>query len=96
MKSVSLIEFAQTLPGWEVHPLHDFVGSTLRLVNATVSKHDFGTHDSPETLICLKGPYAIETPSGVIDIPEGYSFTVPSGLEHRPANEEGCVILVAR
>jgi mannose-6-phosphate isomerase-like protein (cupin superfamily) len=96
MKSESLIEVAQTLPGWEVYPLHEFGSRTLRLVNATVSTHDFDKHDTPETLICLQGPYAIETPSGLVDIPEGHSFTVPPGLEHRPANRETCVILVAR
>lgn len=96
MKSESLIEMAQTLPGWRVYPLHDFGGCRLRLINATVLKHDFDKHDTPETLICLKGPYAIETPSGLIDIPEGHSFTVPAELEHRPANKEGCIILVTR
>ncbi len=96
MRSQSLIDVARTLPGWQVHSLHDFGGHTLRLINATVSEHEFDKHDTPETLICLKGPYAIETSSGHIDIPEGHSLTIPPGLEHRPANKEPCVILIAR
>jgi mannose-6-phosphate isomerase-like protein (cupin superfamily) len=64
------------------------------LINATVKRFEYDIHAYPETLISLKGAYAIETPDGEIAIPEGSAFTVPPGLKHRPANKEACVILV--
>ena len=92
----SLVELAKASPEWERAQLLTLEGHSLSVINATVSEHEFDSHDGPELLICLKGLYAIETPTGVISIPEGHSFTVPSGMKHRPANQQACVILVAR
>jgi len=95
MNSQSLIDLAGTLPAWSpycVHAIGD--GHALRLINAGVKRFGFDIHERPETLIALKGAYAIETPDGEIAIPAGSAFTVPPGLPHRPANRERCVILV--
>ncbi|HVZ91491.1 MAG TPA: hypothetical protein VG843_07555 [Rhizomicrobium sp.] len=94
MKSQSLVELAQTLPGWTPRVVHDCGAQELKLINATSKPFEFDVHDHAETLICLQGAYVIETPHGEISIPEGASFTVPVGLRHRPANREDCVILV--
>lgn len=94
MPSESLVERARALPAWSPLRLHDCGGEALKLIHATVKQFDFDVHKRPETLICVKGAYAIETPDGEIAIPEGAVFTVPPGLKHRPANRETCIILV--
>lgn len=94
MESRSLIDLAEQLPSWQPLTLHEVGQIRLKLFNAGVQTHAFDVHDRPETLICVRGPYAIETSDGRISIPEGASFTVPPGLSHRPANTKPCVILV--
>ncbi|HVV66123.1 MAG TPA: hypothetical protein VHC42_11680 [Rhizomicrobium sp.] len=94
MKGLSLVDLARTLPEWTPHVVHDCGAQKLKLVNAAVRRFDFDVHDHAETLISVRGAYAIETPEGEIAIPEGAGFTVPAGVRHRPANREDCVILV--
>jgi Mannose-6-phosphate isomerase len=58
---------------------------------------EFVWHDHPETdevFMVLKGRLEIQFREGRVLVREGEMFVVPKGLEHKPAAEEECHILL--
>ena len=58
---------------------------------------EFVWHDHPETdevFMVLKGRLEIQFRDGRVLVREGEMFVVPKGLEHKPAAEEECHILL--
>ena len=58
---------------------------------------EFVWHDHPETdevFMVLKGRLEIQFRDAQVTVREGEMFVVPKGLEHKPAAEEECHILL--
>jgi mannose-6-phosphate isomerase-like protein (cupin superfamily) len=58
---------------------------------------EFVWHDHPETdevFMVLKGRLEIQFRDARVIVREGEMFVVPKGLEHKPAAEEECHILL--
>jgi len=60
-------------------------------------KGGFVWHDHPETdevFIVIKGSFVIQLRDGEVELNEGDMYVVPKGIEHKPAAEEECHILL--
>jgi len=58
---------------------------------------EFIWHDHPETdevFIVLNGKLDIEFRNGKVSLREGEMFVVPKGVEHKPAADEECHLLL--
>ncbi len=58
---------------------------------------EFVWHDHPETdevFIVLKGRFEIHFREGKVQLKEGEMFVVPKGMEHKPAAEQECHLLL--
>jgi mannose-6-phosphate isomerase-like protein (cupin superfamily) len=58
---------------------------------------EFVWHDHPETdevFLVVKGRLEIHFQDGMVTLNEGEMFVVPKGVEHKPAAEEECHILL--